>query len=164
MLKMVFSMSHEAKVKKFLRFHWRGKLYEWKILHFCLKCSPWIWTFMVKPIISFLHSKNISLTAHKDNFIMQAKCECKVIFEIYEIAWCSLVNKMGENYSWPDLNTDSSWFPLGYLGWDYFLAWVNPWAKKLLVARSTTQEKLECFVGTFISTQTAVWKESLPRD
>ena len=32
------------------------------------------------------------------------------------------------------------------------------WAKKLLVLGSTTQEELESFVGTLISTHTAVWQ------
>ena len=33
-----------AWVKKFLRFKWRGKLYEWQVLQFGLKCSPRILT------------------------------------------------------------------------------------------------------------------------
>ena len=38
---------------------------------------------------------------------------------------------------------------------------VETWAKKLLVAGSTTQEELESFVGTLISTPMVVWKASL---
>ena len=38
---------------------------------------------------------------------------------------------------------------------------VEAWAKKLLAVNKTTQENLECFVGTLISTTPAVWKTPL---
>ena len=38
---------------------------------------------------------------------------------------------------------------------------VEAWAKKLLTVKKTTQEDLESFVGTLISTTPAVWKASL---
>ena len=75
-----------AKVKKFLRFKWKGKLYEWQVLPFGLKCSPQILTFMVKPIVKFLHSRGISLMAYKDNFTIQARCRCKAIFHTHVTA------------------------------------------------------------------------------
>ena len=39
--------------------------------------------------------------------------------------------------------------------------WVEAWAKKLLALNKTTQEDLECFVGTLISTTPAVWQAPL---
>ena len=39
--------------------------------------------------------------------------------------------------------------------------WVEAWVKKLLALNKTTQEDLECFVGTLISTTPAVWKAPL---
>ena len=41
---------------------------------------------MLKPIISFLCGKISSLTAYIEDFTNQAKCECKVIYEIRMIA------------------------------------------------------------------------------
>ena len=38
---------------------------------------------------------------------------------------------------------------------------VNSWAEKLLTNKKTTQEDLECFVGTLISTIPAVWMAPL---
>ena len=38
---------------------------------------------------------------------------------------------------------------------------VEAWAKKLLALNKTTQEDLECFVGTLISTTPAVWQAPL---
>ena len=38
---------------------------------------------------------------------------------------------------------------------------VEAWAQKLLAVDTTTQENLECFVGTLISTTLAVWQGPL---
>ena len=39
--------------------------------------------------------------------------------------------------------------------------WVEAWAKKLLAFNKTTQEDLECFVRTLVSTALAVWQAPL---
>ena len=86
-LKDTFLHVHmNAPVKKFLRFKWMGKLYKWQVLPFGLKCSPRILTFMVAPIVKFLRSRGITLTAYMDNFINKARCKCKAIFQIHVIA------------------------------------------------------------------------------
>ena len=41
---------------------------------------------------------------------------------------------------------------------------LEAWAKKLLAVNKTTQENLECFVGTLISTTPAVWNGPLPKN
>ena len=64
----------DAGVKKFLQFEWKGKLYEWQVLPFGLKCSPQILTLMVEPIIKFLHDRGINLTAYIEDFTNQARC------------------------------------------------------------------------------------------
>ena len=61
-----FPMS--AQVRKFLRFKWRGKLYDRQVLQFGLKCSPRILTNILAPIVKFLHSRGISLMAFMDDF------------------------------------------------------------------------------------------------
>ena len=38
---------------------------------------------------------------------------------------------------------------------------VEAWAQKLLAVDTTTQENLECFEGTIISTTPAVWQDPL---
>ena len=39
--------------------------------------------------------------------------------------------------------------------------WVEAWAKDLMALNKTTQENLECFVGTLVSTVPAVWQGPL---
>ena len=75
-----------SRVKKFLRFKWIGKLYEWQVSTFGIKCSPRILTYMVAPIGKFLPDRGISLTAFRDNFTNQTICRCKAIFQIHVIA------------------------------------------------------------------------------
>ena len=43
-----------GEIQKFFIFEWKGKLYEWQVLPFGLKCSPRILTKMVKSILVFL--------------------------------------------------------------------------------------------------------------
>ena len=66
-----FPMS--AQVKKFIRFKWREKLYEWKVLPLGLKYSPRILTYMVAPIVEFLCGSGIGLTPYIDNFTNKAR-------------------------------------------------------------------------------------------
>ena len=75
-----------AQVKKFLRFKWKGKLYELQVLPFGLKCSPRILTYILAPIIYFLQGRDITLTAFMDDFTNQVKCRYKEIFQIHVIA------------------------------------------------------------------------------
>ena len=75
-----------SEVRKYLRFKWNRKLYEWQVLPFGLKCSPRILTFMVKPILRFLRGHGISLMAFMDDFTNQARCRCRPIFQIHVIA------------------------------------------------------------------------------
>ena len=43
-----------AQVRKFLRFKWRGKLYDWQVLQFGLKYSQRILTNILAPIVKYL--------------------------------------------------------------------------------------------------------------
>lgn len=78
--------------------------------------------FMVRYFLCFLHRKTISLTVIIDNFINQAKCEYKAIFEIHGFLVLWLVHKLDENLFGLHLDTDSSWVPLVYHKRDYCLA------------------------------------------
>ena len=160
----------DAKVKKFLRFRWGGKLYEWQVLPFGLKCSPRILTKMVKPIVTFLRGRGISLTAFMDDFTNQAVCRCKAIFQIHVIALVFMCCGWSVNWTKTILEPTQSPIHLGFL-WDTVgrtialpkdkTTRVESWAKKLLANKKTTQEDLECFVGTLISTTPAVWRAPL---
>ena len=143
------------KVKKFLRFKWQGKLFEWQVLPFGLKCSPRILTYMVAPIVKFLHGRGISLMAFMDDFTNQARCRCKVFFQMHVIALVFMCCSWSINWVKTILEPTRIPLHLGFL-WDTLrktialpkdkTTRVEAWAKKLLTVNKTTQENLECFV------------------
>ena len=105
-----------------------------------------------------------------DNFTNQARCRCKVIFQIHVIALVFMC--CGWSINWVKTILEPTGIPLhlGFL-WNTLkktitlpkdkTTQVEAWAKKLLTVNKTTQENLECFVGTLISTTPAVWQAPL---
>ena len=70
-----------------------------------------------------------------------------------------LVHQLSKNYLGPHKYTSSFGIPLGHLKEDYCLTrgQNNPGGKNLHALKETTQDDLECFVGTLVSTAPAVW-------
>ena len=111
-----------SEVRKYLRFKWRKKLYEWQVLPVELRNSPWILVYMVKPILSFLQGQGISLTAFMDDFTNQAVCQCRAILKIHVIAlvfmW-SIDWPKTKKFLDPLRTTDPSGVPIGPQGEGY---------------------------------------------
>ncbi|XP_025835996.1 uncharacterized protein LOC112906304 [Agrilus planipennis] len=64
--------------RKFLRFTFKGTLYEYNCLPFGLNCAPQIFTKILKPVIKFLREKNVILVVYLDDFLIlgQSFDEC----------------------------------------------------------------------------------------
>lgn len=59
--------------RKFLRFSWRGQLFEWNVLPFGLTCSPRVVTKLLKPVMAFLRATwGILITVFMDDMLLQA--------------------------------------------------------------------------------------------
>ena len=137
----------DASVKKFLRFKWKGKLYEWQALPFGLKCSPQILTLIVEPIIKFFRSKGIRLMAYMDNFTNQARCRCKAIFQIHVTVLVFMCCGWSINWVKTILDPTSTPIHLGFL-WDTSrktialpedkTTRVEAWVKDLMALNETT--------------------------
>ena len=122
---------------------------------------------MVKPIVKFLCGRGISLTAYMDDFTIQARCRCKVIFHTHVTALVFMC--CGWSINWVKTILDPTSIPthLGFL-WDTSRktialfedknTWVEAWAKDLMVLNKTTHGNLECFMGTLVSPVPAVWQ------
>ena len=125
---------------------------------------------MVKPFVSFLRGRGISLTAYMDNFTNQASYRCKAIFHVHVIALVFMC--CGWSINWVKTILDPTNTPT-HLGFllntskktiavpEDKTTQVEAGAKQLMAAEETTQETLECFVGTLVSTVPAVWKGPL---
>ena len=67
------SVPINKKFRKFLRFSWKGKLLEWQVLPFGLKCSPRVVTKLLKPVMAFLRAKwGILISIYMDDMLLQA--------------------------------------------------------------------------------------------
>ena len=59
--------------RKFLRFSWLGKLFEWQVLPFGLRCSPRVVTKILKPVMAFIRTTfSILVTIYIDDILVQA--------------------------------------------------------------------------------------------
>jgi len=56
--------------RKFLRFIWNGKLYEFSCLAFGLSTGPRVFTKLLKPVIAFLRSNGITLVIYIDDILI----------------------------------------------------------------------------------------------
>ena len=75
------SVPMNRKYRKYLRFSWMGKLYEWCVLPFGLKCSPRIVTKLLKPVMGFLRACwNVLISVYMDDMILQGKTKEEVYF------------------------------------------------------------------------------------
>ena len=99
--KMLFCMSPSiGKFRKFLRFQWGGKLLEWQVLPFGLKCSPRILTSMVRPIAGFLRDKfGILLSTFMDDMLTQAKTRKLAMYETHIVCLAFMCCSWSLNWS-----------------------------------------------------------------
>lgn len=65
--------------KKFLRFTFDGDLYEYNCLPFGLNCAPFIFTKLMKPVLSFLREQGFLSVLYLDDFLVLGKTfeECQ---------------------------------------------------------------------------------------
>lgn len=56
--------------KKFLRFQWRGVTYEFSTLPFGLSTAPFIFTKIIRPVISFLREEGFESIVYLDDFLL----------------------------------------------------------------------------------------------
>lgn len=56
--------------RKYLRFSFNNILYEFTCLPFGLSSAPYVFTKIIKPIVSYLHQQNICCTVYLDDFLI----------------------------------------------------------------------------------------------
>lgn len=65
-----YSVSVNKKFRKYLKFHWKGKLYEFTCLPMGLACAPRIFTKLLKPLFSFLRSSGFLSVYYFDDTLL----------------------------------------------------------------------------------------------
>ena len=65
-----YSVHVDTKYQKYLKFHWRGKLYQYTCLPNGLACAPRLFTKLLKPVYSTLRSQgNLSVGYIDDSYL-----------------------------------------------------------------------------------------------
>ena len=67
------SISIHWSFRKFLKFTWHGRTYEYTVLPFGLSAAPRVFTKLLKPILASLRETGIRLIAYLDDFLLIGK-------------------------------------------------------------------------------------------
>ena len=70
-----FCVPMDQSMKKFLRFQWRGQLYQFRVLPFGLASAPRVFTKVLKPVIAFLRRIGVRLVIYLDDILLMNKHE-----------------------------------------------------------------------------------------
>jgi len=57
-----FLIPIDKSCRKFLRFSWRGQIYEWSCVPFGLNIAPWLFTKIMKPVANMLRGRGLRYT------------------------------------------------------------------------------------------------------
>lgn len=64
-----FSISIDEQFRKYFRFIWKGKIYEFLVMPFGLSSAPYIFTKLTKPIMAYLHARGLRSNIYIDDGI-----------------------------------------------------------------------------------------------
>lgn len=78
-----FHIRVDSRSKKYLRFVFQGKIYQFNCLPFGLNISPYVFTKILKPVASFLRSMGIKCVFYLDDILLigKTKKQCTQITE-----------------------------------------------------------------------------------
>ena len=105
-------VAHEHR--KFLCFVWRGVTYQWCKLCFGLNASPYFFAKTIRPVLTYLRSKNLRVTVYVDDWVLMAnpdkiQCHKSTILDTLE--------KLGWRVNWTksSLAPEKSKVWIGYI-------------------------------------------------
>lgn len=79
-----FSISVHCESRKYLRFYWLGKLYEFQVLPFGLNIAPYVFTKIMRPVMEFLRNQGLLSVIYLDDLLLfgNTSSDCKRNYEI----------------------------------------------------------------------------------
>ena len=70
-----FAVPTSESDRKYLRFRWRDKIYQFNCLPFGLSCAPWVFTKTTKTVTAVLREMGIRLIIYIDDMLITAESE-----------------------------------------------------------------------------------------
>ena len=126
-----FHIPLNRRSRRFLRFGWKKKLYQFLVLPFGLSTAPFVFTMVTKPIVAFLRSRGIRVLFYLDDILVigKTKEECEKNLKVV----LDLLQSLGFLINWKKSNLVPSqrFLFLGLL-WDSTLGQICLPQNKLL--------------------------------
>ena len=111
-----FHVAVVPRFRRYLRFGWKKKLYEYLVLPFGLCLAPYIFTALTKPIVAYLRSRGIRVIFYLDDILVigasEAECKKDLAFVL------NLLQSLGFLINWKKSNLIPSQF-FRFLGLDW---------------------------------------------
>ena len=93
-----FSLPIHKAFRKYLRFAWKGKIYEYQVLGFGLAVGPRYFTKTLKPVIAFLRRLGIRIVIYLDDMILLNQCSQMLMKDLTSLRW--LLENLGFLINW----------------------------------------------------------------
>lgn len=74
-----FSIPIHSSYRKLLRFKFNNNIYEFTCMPFGLSSAPFVYTKLMKPVVSFIHRLNICCMVYLDDFLVLSKSKAQCI-------------------------------------------------------------------------------------
>ena len=71
-----FHVPVASEHRDYFGFSYKGLYYRWKVLPFGLCCSPYYFSKVVRPVITYLRSIGLRVTVYVDDFLLAAEESC----------------------------------------------------------------------------------------
>ncbi|XP_031344364.1 uncharacterized protein LOC116171583 isoform X1 [Photinus pyralis] len=151
--------------RKYLRFCFNGKLYEWNCLPFGLSCAPWVFTKILKPVVSLLREKGLLSVVYLDDFLLLGRTRSECISNVTETV--KLLECLGfiVNYKKSNLIPNQTCKYLGFVYNSRTMSLSLPSDKRLKLIKLANQfiTVQECkirefskFIGSLVSAAPAI--------
>ena len=160
-----FHVMIQQSHRKYLRFAWREKVYQFRALPFGLSLAPWIFTRVVREICALVRSEGVRLRAYLDDWLIlnQSSTECQQNTESVLAHSVSLGFTLNREKS--ELSPSQDFVYLG-MRFDTVAFLVRPaparvvklldLLRRLLAADQATARQLSSLLGTMESLATIV--------
>lgn len=155
----------DTHYRKYLRFQFEGKLYEFTCMAMGLSTAPYVYTKIMKPVVVYLREKGLTSVLYLDDFLLLGNTHNECLSNVRETLKCLKSLGFIVNYKKSELNPSKSVKYLGLIYNSEKMTVSLPGEKRLIISNLAKRllNKRECnirefaqFLGTIASACPAV--------
>ena len=157
-----FHVGIASSDRRYLRFLWDQRAYQYRVLPFGLSLSPWIFTKTVRPLLKWARRKGIRITAYLDDFLVMASSKERCIHQTHlvlqKMAALGWQVNIGKSLLTPSQQIDHLGMRIDSVNMSFSVPGkkvraIRRSAYFLLHQDSVPWQRLSSFVGTALATQ-----------